>query len=196
MGHPKALLPFGPTDSTTFVARVIRSMHEGGIEDILVVGRPEDDDLVGAVLKEAVSARFVPNPHHHLGQLTSIVAAVNAVDHPGVRGLLVIPVDMPLVRPATYATLLAEAARHPSSIVRATSGGRHGHPVVFDRATFDALRRADPALGAKSVLQANLDRVLDVELADEGVLKDVDSVDDYVAVFGAWPDSLGPGVAS
>jgi molybdenum cofactor cytidylyltransferase len=188
MGRSKALLPCGPPGSDTFLRRIIRSMHDGGIEDILVIGRPDDASLMEAVLRPDVPARFVPNPDHDRGQLTSIVAAVNAVDHPGVRGLLIIPVDMPLVRSETFTALLRACAERPDTIVRATFQGRHGHPVIFDRGSFDALRHAQPIAGAKEVLHARPDRVLDVDVADEGVLKDVDSVEDYVAIFGRRPE--------
>ena len=186
MGRPKALLPCGLGE--TFVARIVASMHAGGIQDVLVVGRPEDVELRAAVAGLERPVRFVDNPNHDRGQLTSIVAAVNAIDRPGVRGLLVIPVDMPLVRPETFAEVLRAAVDHPARIVRATCAGRHGHPVLFDRGSFDALRRADPSLGAKAVLHAEPRRVLDVAVPDGAVLTDIDSIEDYVEAFGRSPD--------
>lgn len=194
MGRSKALLPCGSDTVDTFLARILSAMRAGGVEDILVVGRPDDADLQDAVAQADLPVRFVANRDHERGQLTSIVAAVNAIDCPGVRGLLVMPVDMPLVQPATFAAVLRASAEHPGVIVRAVCGGRHGHPVIFDRGCFDALRRTDPALGAKVVLHAN--RVLDVDVPDTGVLKDVDSVEDYVALFGRTPGPPGSGVPS
>jgi CTP:molybdopterin cytidylyltransferase MocA len=171
-------------------------MRAGGLQDILVVGRPDDAELRDAVGRAAGPVRFVANPDHDLGQLTSIVAAVNAVDRPGVRGVLVMPVDMPLVRPETFAAVLHTFARHPAAIVRAVCGERHGHPVIFDRESFGPLRRADRSVGAKAVLQACADRVLDVNVPDPGVFTDVDSVEDYVALFGRRPDDPGSAMPS
>jgi molybdenum cofactor cytidylyltransferase len=190
MGRSKALLPFDASGAT-FLDRIAASMRDGGVEDILVIGRPDDVELARAVMQSRVAVRFVANPHHERGQLTSIVAAVNVVDHPGVRGLLVIPVDMPLVRPETFAAVLRASTAHAGAIVRATCGGRHGHPVIFDRGSFEALRHADPSVGAKAVLQASVDRVLNVEVEDEGVLRDVDNAEDYTKIFGRAPDSSG-----
>lgn len=191
MGRSKALLSCGAASRETFLDRILASMRDGGVEDILVIGRPDDSELIEAVLRSAVAARFVANPNHDRGQLTSIVAAVNTVDHPGVRGLLVMPVDMPLVRPETFAAVLRASATHPATIVRATCRGRHGHPVIFDRGVFDALRHADPSVGAKAVLHDRADRVLNVEVPDEGVLKDVDNAEDYAVIFGRGPDPSG-----
>ena len=189
MGRSKALLPCSPTPGDTFLNRIIASMRAGGVEDVLVIGRPGDAALIEAVEQPGLAARFIANPDHDRGQLTSIVAGLNAVDHPGVSGLLIMPVDMPLVQPSTFNKVLEAFAAHPSSIVRAVCGGRHGHPVIFDRGSFRALRHADTAVGAKAVLVAHADRILDLEVDDGGVLKDVDSREDYAAVFGRTLDS-------
>jgi CTP:molybdopterin cytidylyltransferase MocA len=53
--------------------------------------------------------------------------------------------------------------------------------VIFARSVFEALRRADPATGAKSVVRSQ--PVLDVEVGDAGVLYDVDTPDDYQRLF-------------
>src|SRR5688572_8183549 len=159
MGRPKALLPYGPLGQVSFLQQIVGSMNSAGLSDILVVGRPDDQVLMAAVLALPTQARFIPNPDHAKGQLTSIVAAINAVDHPGVRGVLVMPVDIPLVRAETFDRLLQSFMKSPTSIVRPVRRGRHGHPVIFDRSSFDPLRRADAAVGAKAVLQSRTERV-------------------------------------
>ena len=196
MGRPKPLLPFGRSYPVTFVQHIAESLRQAGLEDVLIVGRPDDEALAQTVERLPGRTRFVPNGNHAGGQLTSIVAAVNAVDLPGVRGLLLMPVDMPFVRVETITSVLAAFAASPGSIVRPQHAGRHGHPVIFDRASFDALRHADPGVGAKAVLHAHPARVVNVPVDDEGVLTDVDSLEHYVHAFGAAPESFEAGVRS
>ena len=196
MGRSKALLPFGRSYPVTFLEQIVSAMHRAGIRDLFVVGRPGDAALIGAVDRLSVNTRFISNTDHDLGQLTSIVAAINAVDRPGIQGLMVMPVDLPLVRVETFERLLQASAARPASIVRPAHRGRHGHPIVFDRASFGALRRADPAIGAKPVLRAHEDRILNVEVEDTGVLRDIDSIEEYVAVFGGSPESFETAVPS
>lgn len=186
MGRPKALLPCEPGGRDTFVARIVGAIQAAGLSDPLVIGRPDDRELA-AVVATLRPARFIANPNHTRGQLTSLVAAVEALEDSSVEGLLVIPVDMPFVTVDTFAAILHAAAANPGRIVRACHAGRHGHPVVFDRASFAELRAADPSIGAKSILRRNPARVLDVDMPDPGVLKDVDTLDDYVAAFGHVP---------
>src|SRR5688572_4573407 len=121
MGRPKALLPYGPLGQVSFLQQIVGSMNSAGLSDILVVGRPDDQVLMAAVLALPTQARFIPNPDHAKGQLTSIVAAINAVDHPGVRGVLVMPVDIPLVRAETFDRLLQSFLRAPTRSEEHTS---------------------------------------------------------------------------
>ena len=177
MGRSKALLPFPPTNRT-FVAQIAATLLAGGVADALVIGRPDDDALRAEVEGLAAPVRFVGNPRADAGgQLSSVIAGLNAADRPGARAILVTPVDLPFITAETVAALLAAFSAGRAPIVRATHAGRHGHPVVFGRAVFDALRHADPALGAKAVLRAH--PVLDLEVSDAAVLNDIDTREDY-----------------
>jgi molybdenum cofactor cytidylyltransferase len=180
MGRPKALLRHKDT-GLTFVARLTGVLREGGAGDALVVGRPDDSALREEV--ERCGGRFVENRRHAEGQLSSLIAGLGVADRPGVTGVLMTPVDAPLIAAATVARLIREFAASQAPIVRAVHGGRHGHPVVFARAVFDELRHADPSLGAKAVLRAHAGDVLNVEIPDAAVLDDVDTPADYGRLF-------------
>ena len=181
MGRAKALLTHVPS-GRTFVSRLIQVSRDAGIADVLVVGRPDDEVLLAAVEHEG--ARFVVNHRADDGQLSSLLAGLDAADRAGVDAVMVMPVDVPLVTPRVIAALVAAAGRSAAAIVRATHAGRHGHPVIFTRAVFEELRRADPALGARAVVRADPGRVLDVDTGEPGVSSDLDTPDDYARAFG------------
>ena len=92
---------------------------------------------------------------------------------------LVTLIDVPLVAPGTVRTLVRTFQSGSALIVRPASRGRHGHPVIFDRALFDELRRANPKEGAKQVVRAHAAEILDVEMADEGAFTDIDTPEEY-----------------
>ena len=185
MGRPKALLTL-PPDGLTFIARLVRSMIEGGVTDVLIVVRPDDGAVafeIERLAAEGWAVRLVANPSADRGQLSSVVSGVNAADHPGVRGVLLAPVDAPLVTSDTVRRMLTVFAERRAPVVRANYHGRHGHPVIFSRAVFDSLRRADPTIGAKAVVHAHASELLDVELDDPGVVMDVDNPEDYARIL-------------
>jgi molybdenum cofactor cytidylyltransferase len=68
-------------------------------------------------------------------------------------------------------------ARPP--IVRPSFEGRRGHPVIFDRALFDELRRAPLDVGARAVVSAHYPEIVDVPVDDPYCLVDVDTPGDY-----------------
>jgi molybdenum cofactor cytidylyltransferase len=180
MGRPKALLACGGS-GLTFVASLIAALTAGGIGDTVVVGRRDDEALREEVEKKG--ARFVENPHAEDGQLSSLLAGLNVVDRPEVRGVLVTPVDVPLVSRETIAALINAFNDSRAPVVRAVHRARHGHPVIFSRRVFDELRRADAALGAKAVVHAHAAEVLNVEVDEPAVLIDVDTPEDYARLF-------------
>jgi len=181
MGRPKALLQAG---ARTFVRRVLDTLNDGGVPEAVVVVRPGAEQ----VTREVELARFgrvLVNPHPDRGQLSSLLVGLDGVERDDVDAVLVTLVDVPLVRPQTIASLLARARSSSAPILRAVHSGRHGHPVIFTRAVFGALRAADLAAGARAVLRAH--QVEDVDVADPGVLVDVDTPDDYGRMIAPSP---------
>jgi molybdenum cofactor cytidylyltransferase len=179
MGRAKALLAAG---DRTFVRRILETLRDGGVRDAVVVVRPGDAAIANEVAGTGFG-RAVTNLLAEQGQLTSLLTGLEAVDEPAVCGVLVTLVDVPLVQAATVRTLCERLSHSPAQMVRAVHQGRHGHPVIFKRALFDALRRADPAVGAKAVVRAAT--IDDVEVDDAGVVEDVDTPDDYRRLLDA-----------
>ena len=182
MGHPKALLPCPPT-GRTFVTQIIHVLREGGLPTIAVVGRVHDHDLRREVAAAAPAVSYVENPSPELGQLSSLLAGLAFAEAQGTAGVLVLPVDMPLIRPDTVRAALDAFAATAEPVLRATYRGRHGHPVIFGADVFAALRSADPATGARAVLHQDPSRVRNLEVDDPGVLRDIDWPTDYRGLF-------------
>jgi len=176
MGRPKALLPIG---ADTFVTRVCRTLLEAGVDDLVVVAGPEQEAIADALASTGLPARVVENRRRDEGQLSSVLAGLAVADRPGVDAVLVHLVDAPLVRPETARAVLDAFFRTHAPIVRPSVGGRHGHPVLFARGVFDELRRADPGVGARGVVQAHAADVCNVPVDDEGACRDVDTPEDY-----------------
>lgn len=184
MGRPKALLDGG---GRTFIRRILDTLRDAGLPDAVVVVRPGQDAVVAEVARSGFG-RAVVNPAADEGQLSSLLAGLNAVDAPGVDAALVTLVDVPLITAAAVRTLLSRGSVSAAPVLRAVHRGQHGHPVIFRRQMFDRLRAADPATGAKAVVRAA--GVEDVEVDDPGVVEDIDTPEDYARLFGKIP---GPG---
>ncbi len=189
MGRPKALLPVG---DGTFLTRVVTVLAGVGAQPIIVVSGSAHEAIRAALDTAGLAAAVVRNPAPERGQLSSLLTGLEALSGPDATGALVWPVDVPLVSAGTVARLVAAFAGSGAPIVRPGRGAEHGHPVIFARETFDHLRRADPATGARSVVRAFGNRVLDVEIDDPGAFIDIDTPDDYERHVTSGPLSPRP----
>jgi nicotine blue oxidoreductase len=177
MGTPKALLEVG---NLTFIARAVRALRGGGCAPVFVVLAAGDE----AAAREAESegARVLMNEDPGEGPITSLRLAIAALG-PSVQGLVVLPVDHPLVRPETVATLLSQARAREAALTLPVHAGERGHPSIFGRVLFPEL--SDPALegGARTVAHRHLADAVLVDVDDSGVRTDIDTPEIYRAVL-------------
>lgn len=186
MGQAKAALPLGTTGDTV-VSRVVTTLLAAGLPSVAVVAGAHIDAVRAAMPRTEPRASVIEHAGWAQGQLSSLLAGLAAVDDPQLEAILVTLVDVPLVRPESVAAIVHAWRQTRAPIVRPVDpspslragGPRHGHPVIFDRAVFDDLRRADPAVGAKAVFAAHASRRLDVPINDEGAFVDIDTPEDY-----------------
>jgi len=183
MGTPKALLP--DADGRAFIARIVRTFATAAVNDIVIVTGSQHDAIEAAVAADRppVTPRFVRNPDPSRGQLSSLWTGLDVVD-PHAEGVLMTLVDVPMLRASTIRAVVDAWHDQRAPIVRPAMGDRHGHPVLFDRATFDELRRAPLSEGAKAVVHAHADRVINVPVDDPGCLTDIDTPGDYERALG------------
>ena len=183
MGRPKALLR---VEGETFLSRTIQALGGGGCDPVLVIVSERPGDAVAAEacdLARRTGAHVLVNPDPGEGPITSLRLAIEALAD-SASGLAYLPVDHPLVRPDTVAALLSAARAKRAALTVPTYRGERGHPAVFATALFPEL--ADPALegGARTVVHRHLERALLVEVADVGVITDIDTPEAYAAVVG------------
>src|SRR5688500_13000200 len=147
MGRTKALLPLG--DADTFLTRIVSAFRAAGVEDVVVVLGHDAEAIASARADRKVAARIVINSDYERGQFSSLLAGLQVVDRPGVAGMLLTLVAVPLVSPETIRAVVARHRATAAPIVRPVSGTRHGHPVLIDRRLSDAVRQADPGDGSE-----------------------------------------------
>jgi len=177
MGRAKATLPIGTSD--TFLTRIVRTFRDADVDDVIVVVGHDAETIASAFATSGLAARFVNNREYDRGQLSSLVAGINAIDRPGVVAALVTLVDVPLVSAATVRAVIDRYRAVHVPVVRPTSGTRHGHPLLIDRVLFDRIRQADPVAGPKPIVRAHASPAGDLPIADEGAFTDIDTAEEY-----------------
>jgi len=174
MGEPKALLQIG---QKTFLQHIVQLLHSARIQDITVVLGAQAEIIQPTL--DWFQGNIVINSRWEDGQLSSLLTGIHASPFENVHGWMVCPVDHPLLSHPVLVELLQGFWTSNKNIILPTYGGRRGHPVIFGAGMIDALRRVSSRGGAKAIVHAMPEEVLEVPVDENGILCNIDTQEDY-----------------
>ena len=161
-----------PIDGEPLLDHTIRSLLEGGVTEVIVVvgtdARGELERDVNAMNDSRV--RPVENPDPSRGMFSSIQVGVATANG---DALVVLPGDMPYVRPETVRAVIAKY-REGRAIVSPRYKGKRGHPVVMPLSLRDEIATTAPTANLHEVIKHHPDERVDLDVDDAGVVRDVD----------------------
>jgi len=125
-------------------------------------------------------ARFVRNEDYRQGLSTSLKAGIASLPD-DVDAALVCLGDMPDLDPSLIDRMIAGFdPAQMRAIVLPKRGGRRGHPVLWGRRFFPILlEKTSGDTGAKHLLGAYADWIVEIDAGDDGVFTDLDTPDAF-----------------
>jgi molybdenum cofactor cytidylyltransferase len=168
MGVPKALLPYRGKTFVEHLLEVTRHARVGVTR--IVVGAHANE------IREKLSARsaeIVVNADWAKGQLSSIQAGIRSMPDGANDGMILAPVDHPIVSAELVSRLIEEFDSGGNAVVLPTFHGRRGHPLIFRASLYPELLSASAEVGARQVVWAHADDVLEVPTEEEGVILNI-----------------------
>ena len=156
-----------PFDGSTVLGVTLRHAIESQLP-VVVVTTAALAPLVGRLLATR-DILVLSSGEAARGMGYSIAAGV--AERSGAPGWIVLPADMPLVRPDTLLAVATALQQHP--VVYAQYHGRRGHPVAFAAELYSELILLDGDDGARRVVARYPSHGQEVD--DPGVLLDVDT---------------------
>lgn len=131
-------------------------------------------DGVGAALS-GLDLQRVHNPDYAQGLSTSLKAGLAALPT-GLDGVIVALGDMPGIRPDHIDRMIsAFAPKEGRSIIVPVHGGKRGNPVLWGAEFLAEMRQASGDTGAKHLIGANAEKVVELDLGTDAVLIDIDT---------------------
>lgn len=165
-GAPKLLADI---DGAFLVDRAVCSLLDAGISRVIVVCAAVDA-LARTALARDSRVRLVVNPRPERGMFSSVQVGVSAAAG---GPCVVLPGDMPFVRPSTVAQVLTRAGADGAVVVPAFRG-RRGHPIFVPGDACAHVAAAEPLSTLKDVLLASGVPQVEIDVDDPGVTRDVD----------------------
>ncbi len=186
MGARNKLL--APVGSEAMVRHVVRALCVSRAAPRIVVTGHE-----AARIREALAGldcQFAHNPNYEKGLATSLRAGLDALaamdqGEAPPAGALILLGDMPGVSRAVIDRLIAAFIDNAGeAICVPVRGGRRGNPVLWPAALFDEMRAIEGDTGARHLIGAHEERVVEVAADSDGVLIDIDTPE-ALARYGA-----------
>ena len=181
-GSPKQLLPYR---DTTLLGQVVRNARASKLDRVIVVlGRAAEQIRQSLEPGRHV---IVDNTSYGTGCASSLLAGLDMAGD--CAALLLLLGDQPGVRPDFIDQAIAAWKRtRPWAAVTSYQDGL-GHPFLFAREAFDALRKLHGDKAVWKLIEAHPERVLRIEM-DASLPLDVDTPEDYAQVLAI--DLAGP----
>jgi molybdenum cofactor cytidylyltransferase len=173
MGEPKPLLEI---EGVSFLEHAIQQLRLAGCRFVLAVVNHDDDWITR--LADASGAGIVINDSPQSEQIDSLrLGIANLPD--GYDAVAVLPVDYPRVQQQTIDALLRAYADNPAAVLNPAHQGQTGHPVIFSRDVVAELLHPDLPDGARTVIERHRAEARTIDVADAGVLIDIDTPADF-----------------
>ncbi|HTV57559.1 MAG TPA: nucleotidyltransferase family protein [Verrucomicrobiae bacterium] len=179
MGQPKALLSY---QGTTFLEHLLEITRQPriGIQKIVLGAGAEE-------IRARLSGRteeIVVNPEWRRGQLSSIQAAIRSLPRGETEGLVLCPVDHPLVSAGLIQGLVRAFDGCRKLIVVPAHAGRRGHPVIFRASLYEELLAASDDVGAREVVRAHPEEIEEMATDEEGVILNLNDPETMLRALG------------
>jgi len=174
MGRDKALLTYR---GRSFLETIINNLSAAGIEKATIVLGHHAEIIQRAMNLAAV--RVVINPDYQRGQTSSLQLGLAAAAADSPEAVILCLVDHPAVSTEVIAKLRErfESTRPP--VLIPTHKGQRGHPVVISQTLLPELLALPPEKPANTVIRKYREVTQFVEVADPGILLDVDDPESY-----------------
>lgn len=179
MGTPKALLSYR---GRTFLEHLLDVTHHPRVGVVRVVLGAGHQDILSRVPIPVTN--LVINENWQQGQLSSIRAAIKSLPPGLTDGLLLCLVDHPLVSKELVETLVTQFYSSDKLVALPVYEGKRGHPVIFSKHLYDELLAAPDETGARAVVWAHSDNLLEVPTTEEDILLNVNDPETLKRVLG------------
>jgi molybdenum cofactor cytidylyltransferase len=180
MGRPKLLLKL---HGEPVIARVVRSLREGGAQRVIVVAPPEDSPEGPEIASESAraGADVIIPPARPATMRDSIELGLAALARYGrIERVLLTPGDTPGMTADLVRRLLQHAAGSPESIIVPRFESRRGHPIVVPWDIAASVPTLPEGLGVNALADRHPDRLVELPVSKANLVADLDTPDDLL----------------
>ena len=173
MGVDKLSLPWG---RKTVLRHCFDTLLRSEVQEVIIVLSIRNKGI--KKLFQERKAKVITNPYSNRGMSTSILRGIQSI-HPSSDGILITLGDQPYLKTRTINALIRAFGQGKGGIIIPSFQGRRGHPVIFHRRYKKELLNLKGDVGGRSIIERHPEDIKVVPVKSMGVVKDVDTWQDY-----------------
>ncbi|MBU4372347.1 MAG: molybdenum cofactor cytidylyltransferase [Proteobacteria bacterium] len=175
MGRPKQMLAW---QGKTLLRQVLENLIRSDAGEIILVLGHEAEAISKSLTESQI--KIVINPDYKQGMASSLRHGLLAMD-PESEAFLVLLADQPDIGPEIMNRMIREfkQANPRRGIVRPVYRGLRGHPVLIGVRYLQEALQLQGDVGARQILANHPEDILEIEVNQDGILKDIDTPEAY-----------------
>ena len=143
-------------------------------ELIIVLGHQKE--IIEKLIDKNKKIKFVFNKNFESGMASSIKIGLHHLSEK-TEAFFICLGDMPMVNHDIYNQLIK--SKDNKEIIVPTYKGQQGNPVLFNKSIKEKVIDISGDVGAKKILELNKDKILNLEINNQGITKGFDTQDDF-----------------
>ncbi len=143
-------------------------------ELIIVLGYQKE--IIEKLIDKHEKVKFIFNKDFESGMASSIKVGINHLSDNS-ESFFICLADMPMVSSNIYDFLIK--SKNQKDILVPTYKGQQGNPILFNKSMKEKIMSIDGDVGAKKILELNKDKILNLEINDQGVAKGFNTQIDF-----------------
>ena len=154
------------------VVQTVAQVQASGVDEVVVVTGHQAAEVRAALA--GAGAKFVNNPNYAEGLAASVKAGIAAVQD--FDAAFICLGDMPLIRAADMQRMMAAFdVEEGRTLIAPAQGRKLGNPVLWGQEHFVALTALEGDRGARSLLEAQRDAIVEIAVEHDGIMLDADT---------------------
>ena len=175
-GSPKALAKI---NQKTIVEHIQTTLIEASVGEIVVVLGAQADQIKPFILKHK-RIKFVYNKDYNFGQTSSFKIGLENISKKSL-GVMLLPVDYPLVKVETIQRLSDFFLNEMPTILLPVFNNKKGHPPIFHSKLTKEFLALDNSLGINTIIHEHPETIL-LPVQDSGVTKTFNTPEEFEKV--------------
>jgi len=153
----------------------IKNILNSSIDEIIIV-LGHEKEIIEKFIDKDKKIKLVFNKNFDNGMASSIKVGLDHLSR-NTEVFFICLGDMPEVKPNIYNKLVEN--KNNNKIVVPIYNNIQGNPVLFPMSMKKEIMQLDGDVGAKEVLSKNQDKILNLKINDEGIIKNYNTLDSF-----------------